>query len=545
MKIRAIVLAGLCLCAPAAAQHDSHMPIGAKTIDLLPGIGTHHHPIATRSPEAQRFFDQGLTLIFGFNHDAAVLSFQRAAALDPGAAMPWWGIALALGPNYNLPPQSDREKAAYEALGRAQALAERAPADERAYIVALAKRYAADPGEDRKKLARGYSDAMKALMDAYPDDLDAVTLYAESLMNLKPWQLWSPDGKPADGTQTILAVLESVLRRDPDHVGANHYYVHAVEASPRPERALPSARRLETLVPAAGHLVHMPFHIYYQLGQYADAARVNDAGAAADEAYVQKSGDAGLYRFMYLSHNYHSAAMSHAMAGNFAQARRAAEQLVANVAPAVKEMPMVSPFQAMREAVYLRFHRWDEILGLPAPEPSTPVADLFWRFARALAFAAKGQLAEAEKERAAYGVEKSKVPAEIAFGFNKPEAIYKVADGVLDARFAQARGDHTGAIAAWQRAAGAQDQLAYGEPPDWYYPVRESLGAALLRNGQAAAAEAVFRADLAKNPRNGRSLFGLLQALEAQQKALDAKWVRRQFETAWKEADVTLRIEEF
>jgi tetratricopeptide (TPR) repeat protein len=546
MSIRVLLVTVVCLAAPAAAQHASHLPIGAKQIGLLPGIGTHHHPIATSSAEAQKYFDQGLTLVFGFNHDAAVLSFRQAAELDPQAAMPWWGIALALGPNYNLPPQPDREKAAYGALVEALTRAERgAPAVERAYILALAKRYAADPGDDRRTLQRAYSEAMRALTEAYPDDLDAATLYAESLMNLRPWQLWSADGTPADGTERILAVLESVLRRDPDHPGANHYYVHAVEASPRPEHALPSARRLETLVPAAGHLVHMPFHIYYQLGRFSDAARVNDAAAASDEAYVRLSGDEGIYRFMYLSHNYHSAAMSRAMAGDFAAARRAAERLVANVAPAAAAMPMLSAFQTVREAVYLRFHRWDDVLALPAPEPSSAVADSFWRFARALAFAAKGQLADADRERAAYASGRLTVAPDFRFGFNKADAIYRVADAVLEARLAQARGDRPGAIEAWRRAVAAQDRLAYGEPPDWYYPVRESLGAALLMDGQAPSAEAIFREDLVKNPRNGRSLFGLFHALEVQGKADAAAWVRQQFEAAWMDADQRLRIEAY
>lgn len=509
------------------------------------GLGNHHHPISTTNPEAQKFFDQGLTLIFGFNHDAAIAMFQRAAELDPNAAMPHWGIALALGANYNDPANEDRFARAYQALQKAQALAANGPENERAYVAALSRRYAADPKSDRKKLDADYEQAMAELVRKYPDDLDAATLFAESLMNLRPWQLWTPDGQPAPGTERIVATLESVLKRDPNHPGANHYYIHAVEASTNPSRALASAQRLESLVPAAGHLVHMPFHIYFQTGFYDAAARVNAAGAAADEAYVQVSGDQGIYRYMYLSHNYHCLAMSASMAGDFAQTRKAVERLVVNVAPAAKAMPMAAAFQPVREFMYLRFQRWDDILKLPAPDPSTPPADSFWHFARAIAFAAKNQMAQAEKESTAYRAERNKVAPDFAFGLNNQKVVYEVADAVLAARLAAARGDRKAAIASWRKAVALQDTLAYSEPPDWYYPIRESLGAALLADAQLAEAEAVFRADLHRNPRNGRSLFGLWNSLLAQEKPADAALVQRQFEAAWKSADVSLRLEDF
>jgi len=541
----AVILLGLLISAASVrAQHHSAPAPAAGKVTLLSGLGNLHHPIATNNPEAQKFFDQGLTLIFGFNHDTAITMFQRAAELDPNAAMPQWGTALALGSNYNDPGNEARFARAYQALQQAQSLVANGAENERAYVAALARRYSSDPKADRKKLDSDYEQAMAGLVRRYPDDLDAATLYAESLMNLRPWQLWTPDGTPAEGTEQIIAVLEGVMKRDPNHPGANHYYIHAVEASPNPARALASAQRLETLVPAAGHLVHMPFHIYFQTGYYDIAARVNAAGAAADEAYVQASGDQGIYRFMYLSHNYHCLAASSSMAGNFAEAQKAAERLIANVAPAAKDMPMAAAFQPVREYVLLRFNRWDDILKLPAPQPSTSVAVSFWHFARAIAFAAKDQMSEATQESAAYTVERKKVPAGFHFGFNSEKAVYEVADEVLAARMAAARGDRKGAIAAWRKAVAVQDTLSYGEPPDWYYPVRESLGAALLADGQAAEAEAVFRADLSRNPRSGRSLFGLWQSLLAQNKTADAGWVQRQFEAAWKNADVKLRVED-
>jgi hypothetical protein len=270
-------------------QHQHHGTAQATPAVLMPGLGTHHHPVSTGNPEAQRFFDQGLRLIFAFNHDEAVRAFQRAAELDPQLAMAYWGIALAMGSNYNLPPEPEREKAAYEALQRALTLAAKAPEQERAYIEALSKRYSNDPQADLKKLAADYKHAMGELAKRYPDDLDSATLYAESAMNLRPWQLWGKDGAPAEGTEEIVAVLEAVLKRNPDHIGANHYYIHAVEASRHPERALPSAARLETLAPAAGHLVHMPSHIYLRVGDYLAAAHTNAVAAAVDEAYLKST----------------------------------------------------------------------------------------------------------------------------------------------------------------------------------------------------------------------------------------------------------------
>jgi len=545
MRYVVILLASVLSFTSAEAQHHPTPAAPAAKAALMPGLGTLHHPIAAADPEAQEFFDQGLTLIFGFNHDAAIVMLQRAAELDPNAAMPQWGIALALGANYNDPANVDRFARAYQALQKAQALAAKGPENERAYVAALSRRYAADPKSDRKKLDSDYEQAMAELVRKYPDDLDAATLYAESLMNLRPWQLWTPNGTPAPGTEQIVATLEGVLKRDPNHPGANHYYIHAVEASTNPSRALASAQRLESLVPAAGHLVHMPFHVYFQTGFYDAAARVNAAGAAADESYVRASGDQGIYRYMYLSHNYHCLAMSSSMAGNFAQTQKAVERLVTNVAPAAKAMPMAASFQPVRDYMYLRFNRWDDILKLPAPDPSTPPADSFWHFARAIAFAAKGQIAEAEKESVAYSADRKKVAPDFKFGFNDQKAVYEIADAVLAARLASARGDRKAAIASWRKAVAVQDTLSYGEPPDWYYPVRESLGAALLAEGQPAEAEAVFRADLQKNPRNGRSLFGLWQTLLAQKKPTEAAMVQRQFDAAWKSADVSLRLEDF
>ncbi|MGH9722454.1 MAG: tetratricopeptide repeat protein [Bryobacteraceae bacterium] len=541
-----ILCAGLCMGAAGLCAQSHHGAAAGKPATLMPGFGAVHHPISTSNPEAQRFFDQGLALIYGFNHDEAVRAFRRAAELDPRAAMPHWGIALALGPNYNLEAEPDRQKAAFDAVQKAAALSKNATAHDRAYVDAVAKRYASDPKADVKKLSVDYKDAMHEVMRRFPDDLDAATLYAESLMNLRPWQLWMPDGKPAEGTEEVVAVLESVLRRDPDHLGANHYYVHAVEASKRPERALPSANRLMRLAPASGHLVHMPGHIFLQLGDYETTARTNDLAAAADRKYISATGAMGVYPMMYYSHNLHFIAVARAGQGRLADARRAAAQLAQNVAPGVKDMPMLAGYLTIPYTILLRFARWDEILAEPAPQPPAPPLMAFWHYMRACAFGAIGKVGDAAAERGKYREAIKQVPPDTPFGpLNTAAAVFAVASASLDARVAQAEGRKGEAVDYWRRAVAAEEKLAYDEPPAWYYPVRESLGAAMLRNGDAAGAERVFREDLQRNPRNGRSLFGLLESLKAQKKDTEAQLVRRQFEAAWKQAEVTLRIIDF
>jgi len=524
-------------------QHDHGNQPGAAV--LLPGLGRLHHPIATRSPEAQQFFDQGLTLVYGFNHDEAIKAFRRAAELDPASPMPHWGIALALGPNINLDVDPAREKAAYEAAARARALSVRAPANERAYVDALVKRYTADPNADLKVLAVTYKDAMRDLTSRYPDDLDAATLYAESLMDLRPWQLWSNDGQPAEGTSEIVAVLESVLRRDPMHVGANHYYIHAVEASPTPERALVSASRLETLVPAAGHLVHMPAHIYMRTGDYAAAVASNARAAQVDRDYIAKTGAEGVYPLMYYMHNVDFLASAAMMTGQFTEASRAAGELVEKATPAIAQMPMIEPVGAKKLYVLLRFARWNDVLSLPLPDAQHRILSALWHFGRGVAQAALGRTTDAGRERSAYREARGAVPPDTSFGYNSAREIFAIADAVLDARIAGAARDYDAASAAWTRAVAAQDALKYDEPPDWFYPVRESLGAALMRAGRFEEGERVFRDDLDRNPRNGRSLFGLWQALQAQKKDSAAAIVEKQYEAAWAHADVVLRLNEY
>jgi tetratricopeptide (TPR) repeat protein len=535
--VAALLVAGAVVCAEEAAPPE-------KPAVLLPGLGHLHHTIKTRNPEAQQFFDQGLTLVYGFNHDEAIRSFRRAADLDPDAVMPLWGIGYALGPNINLDVDPEREKAAFEATRKALKAAKHAPEDERAYVKALAKRYSDDPKADLKRLAADFADAMKELSEALPDDLDAATLYAESLMDLNPWKLWDNDGKPAEGTEQIVAVLERVLSRDPSHVGANHYYIHAVEASPRPERALPSAARLEKLVPGAGHLVHMPAHIYMRTGFYGAAAKSNAEAVRVDEAYIKAHDIEGVYPLMYYNHNLDFLAAAASMEGRYSEAKKAAVRSAANVAPAVKDMPMGEYLLSRPLEMDLRFAQWNAVLNAPEPAETLPTSRALWYFARGVALAAKGDAAGAAKERQGFEEESAKVPEDAVWSLNASRGVLEVAKWSLDARIAAAKRNDQDAIAAWRQAVEAQDRLSYDEPPPWYYPVRESLGAALFRAGQKAEAEKVFREDLARNPRNPRSLYGLWESLKAQKKTADAVWVRRAFQEAWKNSDTEVRMED-
>ena len=512
----------------------------------MPGMGNHHHAIATARPEAQRYFDQGFDLVFGFNHEEAVRSFKRASEIDPKAAMPHWGIAWALGPNYNLDVDDDRAKLANAAIAEALTLSKGGPEAERAYIEAMAIRFPTGAKPDRAALARQYANALRDLSNRYPDDLDAATLYAESLMNLNAWKLWSLDGKPAEHTEEIVAVLESVLARDPNHLGANHYYIHTVEASRTPGRALPSAIRLSTLAPAAGHLTHMPAHIYARVGDQAAAARANEAGAKADREYFKIAPSDGFYGLMYFTHNLHFLADSEMMRGRQAAASLAAAEVAEKLAPHAQMMPMVESLITMKTAVLVRFGRHTEILALAQPAADRPVEVAWWHFARGVALARTGKADEAVTARAALAAASAKVPDEALFGgtgLERAKTILALATTVLDARIAWAHGARADAIRLWTDAVAAADKVPYDEPPVFFYPVRESLGAALLLDGRAPDAERVFRDDLARHPRNPRSLFGLRESLAKQGRSADAEWVNRAFDEAWKDADTTLTIE--
>jgi tetratricopeptide (TPR) repeat protein len=541
--MRYVLLAFLLISPVLAFGQHGHAPAKEMpSTSLATGLGDINHPVSTTNLEAQKFFNQGLAYLYAFNHDEAVRSFKEAAQIDSQLAMAYWGTALAMGSNYNLQAEGPALLEAYSNLQKALALAPKASEHERAYIEALAKRYSADLQVDRQKLAVDYKNAMGELMKRYPDDLDAATLYAESMMNLRPWKLWTLDGKPAEDTLEIVAVLEGVLRRNPNHTGANHYYIHAVEASQNAERALPSAGRLGKLAPKAGHLVHMPSHVYVRTGDYNEAAKSNADAIVADREYIARTGVQGIYTMMYYNHNIHFLASANAMKGRYADSLKSARELEASVKPHVKAMPMLEMFMPYSSVALVRFAKWDEILKETKPDAELKITTAFWHFARGSAYAGLNQTANAETELSALQAVAKTIPADAPLGNNVAVNVLKVADQMLAGRIAFARGDKRAAFELLNKAVAAEDATSYNEPADWDMPVREFLGSALLQSGDHAEAEKVFRAEIARHPRNGRALFGLAEVLKLQGKNTSAQMVQREFEQAWESADTKLSV---
>jgi tetratricopeptide (TPR) repeat protein len=501
---------------------------------LLPGLGDHRQAITTRNALAQRFFDQGLSLAYAFNHAEAARSFREAARLDPRCAMCYWGVAFVLGPNINAAMDTAVVGEAYEASRKAGALAVDATARERAYAAALAKRYAPTPAAARAPLDSAFAAAMREVAHSYPDDLDAATIFAEATMDLSPWSYWNADGSPRPGTADVLAALEGVLKRNVNHPGACHYYIHLVEAI-HPERAVACAERLAALMPAAGHIVHMPGHIYIRVGRFNDAVEANVHAVHADETYIADRRPQGIYPLAYYPHNYHFMAFAATMAGRGAVAVPAARSVVRNVpvdiAAVVPELQLLVPFAHLTLA---SFGRWDEVLAEPAPPPSLRFPTAMVHYARGVALAAKERLAES-------GVALDSLRA-IAAGLTASphREIAQIAVHALLGEIHARRGLTNGAVQHFRAAVAIEDGLSYMEPPYWHYPIRHSLGAALLAAGRPADAEVAYREDLKRFPENGWSLFGLRQSLVAQGKRAEADDVGRRLEKAWRMADVSL-----
>jgi tetratricopeptide (TPR) repeat protein len=537
--------------APAAwatqcGEHDGG-PTAEPAPMLLQGLGLHGHRITTASPEAQAYFDQGLRLVYAFNHIEAERSFREAARLDPACAMCYWGIALTHGSNYNSPADAAREQAAHTAVQQAVRLADRATPRERAMIEALATRHVSPPPTDRGASGRAYADAMRDVVRRFPDDADAATLFADALMNLRPWNLWMPDGTPQPETPEILATLEQALRIDPGHPGALHLYIHAVEAGPDPGRGEAAADRLAPLMPGAGHIVHMPSHIYLRVGRYADAVEVNVRAAAADRAYFALREPSPIYRGMYYPHNLDFIWAAARMEGRSADTIRAAREFAESVPPAMlREMPDMETAPAAPLFALARFGRWEEILRQPEPPAEWPYARGAWHYARGLAFVATGRRPEADRELEALRATAARVSAERSLAGNfKTKAMLGLAAEVLAGEIAARSGRTDLAVRHLRAAVAEQDGHWFTEPPPWYFPVRQALGAALLEGGRAAEAEAVYREDLRRNPENGWSLFGLAQSLRAQGKAVEAAEVEARFQKAWARADVVLTASRF
>jgi tetratricopeptide (TPR) repeat protein len=506
------------------------------------GMGTHGRKVTTNSAEAQAFFNQGLVWTFAFNHDEAIRSFREAARLDPNCAMAHWGIALCNGPHINNPIMDEaRSKAAWEALQKARELASKASPVERQLIDALSSRYAEQPPDDRKPLDEAYAAAMHKVWEAHKNDADIGTLYAEALMDLRPWDLWTQDGDPRPGTERIVALLEHVMELQADHPGALHLYIHAVEASRRPERAIAAADRLRELVPASGHLVHMPSHIYVRTGRWADAALANERAIAADDKYRELSPNQGFYR-LYMAHDHHFLSYVSMMEGRQEAAVRAAREMVAGVPPAFIEThaAIIDPYAPIVLQALMRFGRWDDILREPAPPEALPITAAMWRFSRGVAHAAKGEVEAADRERQAFRALVANLPKETMAVINPAHSVLDVAALVLDGEVAFRRGRIDESVEKLRQAAKLEDALLYMEPPEWMQPARHTLGAVLTTAGRHREAAEVYRDDLRRYPENGWSLYGLARNLDAAGDKEDAAAVRARFDKAWSRADTPI-----
>jgi tetratricopeptide (TPR) repeat protein len=514
------------------------MPLAPR----LQNLGSHTFPVSTSAERAQLFMNQGLNLVFGFNHAEASRAFAEAARLDPSLAMAYWGQALVLGPNINAPMDPADEAKALAMARKAVDMRASATPRERAYIDAVAARYTGR-AEDRVTADRAFADAMKRVVEAFPDDLDAHTLYAEALMDLRPWNYWTRDGVPYRETLAVKSSLEKVLAENPNHPGALHLWIHLWEPTDTPERAEAEADRLLLLMPGAGHIVHMPAHIYQRVGRYADVIRSNQMAAQADEEYIAQCRAQGLYPLAYYPHNLHFIWMGASASGRRTLALASAMKL-AGVIPqeALTTAPILQGFLVVPYWAMVRFGEWDRILADPGPRHDTPFTRGVWRFARAMAFAATGRLDEAERERVQLAelVADPALAGQTTFSTNSGHAILRIAPEVVAGEIAARRRQWDTALLHLERAVRYEDALNYQEPPDWHAPVRQNLGAVLLAAGRPDEAEAVYWEDLRKNPETGWSLFGLQQALKAQGKTQEAAQIEARFKKAWQEADITL-----
>jgi tetratricopeptide (TPR) repeat protein len=525
------------------AAYDQEPAAGKPLAPRLQNLGVHRFPVTTKSPRAQLFVNQGMNLAYGFNHAEAGRAFAEAARLDPACAMAYWGQALVLGPNINATMPPEDEPKALEHVKKAVALRTRVTPRERAYIDALALRYTGKP-EDRQAADRAFADAMRKLTVSFPADNDARAIFAESLMDLRPWNYWTRDGQPYAETREIQAALEQVLAKNRNHPGALHYWIHLWEPTDTPERAEAEADRLLPLMPGAGHIIHMPAHIYMRVGRHADVVKSNELAAKADEDYIAQCKAQGLYPLGYYPHNVHFIWMGATASGRGALALESARKTAGAIpADALKTVPILQGFLVVPYWTQVQFGRWSEILAdVRGPEHDTPFMRAAWRYARTMALIATGQLADADRELGQLRVivEDPALKANVTFSNNTGYAIMRITAEVAAGELAAKRKDWDAAVVHLERAIRYEESLIYTEPADWAQPVRQRLGAVLLDAGRPDEAEAVYWEDLRKNAGNGWSLFGLVQALKAQKKDADAALARQRFEKVWKDADVTL-----
>jgi tetratricopeptide (TPR) repeat protein len=530
---------------------EQHHPPGMPTAEsasaptpLYENLGSLHHTVTTQSEQAQQYFDQGLRLTYAFNHDEAIKSFKQALVYDSTCAMCYWGIAYALGPNINLPMDSSLVRPAWDASYNAVRLSVNVSPQEQAYIDALSKRYSADPKANRAALDTAWARAIGAVSRKYPTDDDAAVLYAEALMDLRPWNYWTAAGKPkAPSTKEQVKLLEQVVKRNPDHPGACHFYIHAIEASPEARKALPCAQRLGSLMPGAGHLVHMPTHIYIKLGEWDLAAEDNAHALHADEEFINARHPTGVYPLGYYTHNFHVMWYALNMLGRSEDALKAARTIGERISPdVVKQIPSLEYFSPTVLYTLVRFSRWDDILRQPAPAAQLRYTTGIWHYARALAFTAKDRTDSAAVERDSLLAITDELPADQMLNLNSSKSLLEIAQAHLAGEMAARGGKVDEAVARLQAAIQGEDQLVYDEPPAWYMPLRQRLGTILLAAGRPVRAEKIFREDLDRRPENGWSLYGLAQSLRAQNKLKPAEKIEERFERAWKTADVKLAL---
>jgi tetratricopeptide (TPR) repeat protein len=551
----AAALLTVCMMATAATAqvHDPRALAADPTLadsriaPVLEGLGDEHLEITTSDPQAQRFFDQGLRLTYGFNHSEALRAFKEAARLDPDCAMAYWGWALVLGPNINLPMQPEVRAQAWRAIEEAVARRDEVTEKERAFIDALAVRYSGDEEEtpeSRRALDEAYAEAMKRLHETYPDDSEAATLYAASLMNLMPWNYWHGDGTPNERTLAVMETLEGVIHRDPEHTGAIHYYIHTVEEK-RPQLAEAGADKLATLAPRAGHLVHMPAHIYMRLGRYEDSYNQNAKAVAADEGYIANCNAQGVYPLGYYPHNIHFMVWSAMFEGRSAETLEMARKVASRIPDHIDEQNWgaYELFRSQPMYAMVRFGLWEQVLAEPKPIEKARYMTGIWHYSRALANLHTGSAGKARRELRRLRSMRLEMQGLEDDGYYAN--LLTIATLIVEAELEAARGRYHEALPRLERAVRLEGVLGYSEPPSWYFPVRHLLGAVLIEAGQPAEAEVVYWADLAANPENGFALFGLERSLRAQQKSDEADAIGLRFEKAWARADVELATSRF
>lgn len=544
----AIGLASSALAASAGAQEHKHPPGQPTTTQatgatpLYDNLGTLERRVTTSSPTAQQYFNQGLRLIYGFNHDEAIKSFKEGLKHDSTCAMCYWGIAYALGPNINLPMDTSAARPAYDAVQKALKYSSSSRPEERAYIEALAQRYSPDPSANRALLDSAWANAIRKVSRRFPADDDAATLYAEALMDLRPWNYWTNGGRPkAASTMEQLRAVEQVVKRNPDHPGACHYYIHAIEASKEAYKALPCAQRLGSLMPGAGHLVHMPTHIYIKLGQWDLAADHNVHAVHADEQFISERHPTGVYPMGYYPHNFHVMWYALNMLGRSEDAIDAAKNIQEKVPhEVVKQVPPFEYFSPILLYTLARFSRWDDILRQPAPPTDLRYTTGIWHYTRGLAHAAKGRLDSAAVDRDRLVAIEAATPAEQMLNLNPAKPVLAIAVAHLNGELAAKQGRVDEAVSQLNKAIAGEDELTYAEPPEWYLPMRQRLGAVLLEANRPVQAEKAFREDLVHRPENGWSLHGLAQSLRARKQTKEADAVEARFKQAWSKADVEL-----